>query len=506
MLWDSKYVDELNRAIRKGAVAFTKEEVRDILNAGQRHKADGYDIWAKRMRMRYEGKQTEIVKEALRKRYKETWQDMPVAPINWLAMVAASDAGVYAVSPERYLENKAGEKVTDDVKANELRWLIDAADLDGILPEMEQRTLAVGTCFGVVDWDEQYNEPRVSLLWPSDTVCICDNSGPADIRKALVFGHKTTSPNGVNDEVPWWRFLSRADLDSPWIVHIVSEDGQAFYSQGEAVTQYDGVLPVFVAHAGIPSGSVYLDADTDIANVIDGLNVSRSNDQWISDLQGHDQVYYSGDMLEMKDIAVGPDRWTKIGKDEQLQALSFNPAFAELREGRKLALRELAISRSNNPDAYATEPGPPQSGVARMVQNQQHDRKLQRLAHYFVRMEESLLWPILLDMHDNISGRPQIGDLEVCVNPKAVASYEPQAEKVARLEAGLDRKVLSPAQFAAFAFPDIYPSVANAVAAGLSNVIGQGTVMQAPPAKLSLVPGEKPAQEEKPQPVKPANG
>jgi len=486
MLWDSSLVDNLNSIIAAGHRTFSKKEVQDILNAGQRHKAPGYDVWAKRQRKRYEGDQEQIVREAMAARYPQTFQRMPIIPINWLQMIAASDAGVYNTAPDRYLEDEASEKIEDEKRAAELEWLVDAADLDGILPELEQRTLALGTIFGVVDWDTVADEPRISLHYPSDTVCICDNSAPNDIRKALVFGHKTTSPNGIADPVSWWRIFSRESVESDtWWVHIVSENGDAFYVGGDPATEYAGLLPVFVAHAGIPSGSVYLDADRDIASVVDGLNVSRSNLQYISDLQGHGQPYYSGDSLEMKDITIGPDHWNKIATNERFDVLNFNAEFAEIREGNKLALRELAISRSNNPDAYATEPGPPESGIARQVQNQQHDRKVQRLSHNFVRMEEQLLWPILLDMHDNVSSRPiKFGALTVCVTPKSAVSYEIQTDKMARLEAGLDRKVLSPAQYASAAFPDIYPTVADAVAVGISDKIGQGTQLAAPATKF----------------------
>lgn len=464
----------------RGPEMMTRGDIETILEVGRRHKPPGYDEWASGVRLRYEGKQENIIRDALAKRYPESYRRMAIIGINWLRMFAENDSGSYAKAPARNLIGQNGAVVGDGPQVQRFVDIVKKSCVDDVLADFETKVLAAGTMFGVVDWDALDNAPRITTHWPADTICVCHMSAPADIRRAYIFAHKITSPSGIADESIWWRVFVRSyengadgnPVFSPWSVQIISDGGRVYRDGGEPVVQYDGILPVFVAHSGIPHGSIYLDIDRDITNVCDALNVSKSNEVYILDSQGHTPLYYAGDALEAAQIDWGPDKMVKIGGNEVIQSVTMSPAFADMREGRKLALRELAISRSNNPDAYATEPGPPLSGVSRRVQNIQHQRKLNRLAHGFVRMEETQLWPIVFDMSDGAGASPQLSGLQVQVIPDTEDEYEDQESVGRRIGDALDRRLISPAAAASYMLPDVYPTIADAVAAGLSDEIG----------------------------------
>lgn len=494
MLWDNSEQEKLRAVIAAGSRAFTQEELKALLNLGQKHKPAGFDARASVVRSMYEGKQEQLVRAALKVRYPKTHDRMPVNPINWMGLIVAQDAGVYDVSPERYLEDAKGDRIADDdERAAEFRWLLDEADLEGTCPEIENRALAARTLFGCVDWDQQKDVPRISIYWPEDVIVVCHMSAPDDLDRCVIFAHRMAGPDGVGGGSQWWRIFTRpwAELADgspsfgPWSVHVMSAKGDALYGSDDARARVEGDLPVFVVQVGTPDGCVFVDVDHDLPSNISAANVSRSNRQYVEDMQGHTPVWYSG-TKETNDIPWGPDVVTTVMPGETLNTLSMSPAFADLREGSKLSMRELAASRGNSPDAYTTEPGPPQSGVAKRVQNQAHERRLRRLAHSFKRFEERSLLPRLMAAHDAYSDRlPKFGDAVARMSPPAQPSYEEPESLMRRMGDALDRKLITPAQAASRALPEVYPTVDDAVKAGLSNELRPSAVAAVPGAPVS---------------------
>jgi hypothetical protein len=483
MLWGSE-TEKLRQILEAGARAFTADELAAMREMGARHKPVAYDEWASGLRLRYEGKQANLVREALARRYPKTAKHMPVNPINWLRFFASQDAGVYDEQPERYLVTGDDRLDEEDARHEELRWLTDAADLEGVCPELETRALAALTIFVAIDWDRVADIPKLRPYWPADVVCICHPSAPDDFDRCVVFGHKIAGPAGVSEgEDEWFRVFSRSWTDGPdglptfgkWRVHVMSKNGNSYFGPEDAATEVEGRLPVCILQVGMPDGSVFVDADRDLVDTVDGLNCERSNLQYISDLQGHTPVWYAGTYLESDAIEWGPDTLTKVGPQESLQTLALSPAFEELRESRKLATRELASSRGNSPDAYTVEPGAPLSGISRRVQNLAHERRLKRLSHIFKRFEEQQLLPLLMDAHDLYSARPvKFGaEVEARMTPPSVVTYEEPQAIMQRMGDAADRGWLTEAQAAARSLPEVYPTVDDAVKAGLSNELGE---------------------------------
>ena len=230
---------------------------------------------------------------------------------------------------------------------------------------------------------------------------------------------------------------------------------------------------------GQPSGSVFVDAEHDLDDVVDALNVWRSNEQYTLEMQGHTQLVYAGHTSETTELVVGPDAIAKVGPNETLTPVDLNPKLQDMREARKLALRELAATRQNSPDAYATEPGPPMSGISRAIANEPHNQRLAELRHTFRRFEERQLLPMLQALHNAyapanapaITGMPRM-------TPRRPAQLEDPEAKVRRLQAEVDAGWITPAQAAVDA--GRYPSVDAAVTAGVSNVLrGSGAAAQA---------------------------
>jgi hypothetical protein len=131
----------------------------------------------------------------------------------------------------------------------------------------------------------------------------------------------------------------------------------------------------------------------------------------VINMQAHAQAVYSGTMRETSELVGGPDAVIHVGNGEVLQYLTPSADHAAIQISATRDLQELGVSRGNSPDAYAVEPGAPQSGVSRLIANAPHDQRISEMRPIFIDFEESELLPIVLDVLTHFS-------------PEAPASFE----------------------------------------------------------------------------------
>lgn len=474
MLFQDEETARLRRLLETEARALNRGELRWMLDLAKQWKPFGYDAHIAGLRRRYEGDQVGILEEALADRYPTTHDLMPRAPLNWVRWIASQDAGVYKLPPDRWLVGRDGEPLEDDARHGRFLSLLERARLAVVLPEAERRAMAARSVFVHAVWDQYASRPRVDLYWPDDVQVIPHPSAPTELDRALALLARTAGPGGVGEE--WyqvWRREVEEDEDGlpvafgPWRVEQLSLSGNATHAAHDPL-EYEGTLPWVIYRNGIPAGSPFLDEDRDLPAIVDALNVSRSNELYVTDLQGHDQMYVAGHQTEASELAVGPDVLLRIGAGEQAGVLSFAPKLQDMREGRKLQMRELASSRRNSPDAYVTEPTAAISGVSRAIANIPHEEALEEYVEYARAFEAELL-PLLVEVHDTFSGEERIGfeGLGYHMEPqRRPLPEDPEARQRRSLEA-MREGLITPARAAVEA--GWYRSVDDAVKGGLSD-------------------------------------
>lgn len=480
MLWTSAEQDRLVAIIRAGAQRWTAKELDAVLELGAKRKPVGFDAHSRAVQQRYSGNQSLAVKTALEERYPTKVREMPISPVNWMRLVAASDAGCYRQEPDRWLATAGGKKVTDTDDAAAFAWACDESDLASVMPEAERRALAVHNIVLHVGFeqpvrtDDGEGHPCVPMYWPHDVMAIMHPSRPTSWDALTVLAVRQASPDTVSGRQWWWVWSREYMEDEAGAVvswgqwhHVLVSTGGDQQGASAAPVPYEGErLPFCLLQTAQPEGTWLVDDDRDIVHVVDELNVSRSNEQYVMDLQGHTQHVYQG-TLESSLLAIGPDRVANVLPGESLTTIDYNAKFADMREGRKLSLRELAVSRRQSPDAYATEPGPPLSGVSRKISNAPHEARLDELRHVFVDFEEGELLPTIIDVVNTFSSRSIDPSLSPRMTPRRAPDFEEPEARQRRAQEALDAGWISPARAAVEA--GWYSSVDEAVEAGLAD-------------------------------------
>jgi hypothetical protein len=494
--------------IALGAKQATAKELQVVLAAGQAAKPANYDADIKGLSQRYRGDQFDIVQRKIRERYPRAGP-MPVSPINWLAFFARSDAGVYVVDAERFLEKVAAT----ERKAEAFKRACEDIGMLQLMPELERRVLTGVKAMVVhLGWqkvsDDDVGVPVGHMYWPSDVVVICHPSAPADDRAITVLGLRQTPTSAAQDCDTWW-IWSRTCVENDdgsvkswgrWQHVRITTDGK----HTSLPVEYPGeLLPVAILRIEQADGGFWPAPERDTITQVDELNLSRSNEQHTVDLQGHGQGVYSGTENEAADLPIGPDRWVRIGPSETLTTVDFNPKLEAMLASRQQSQREIAASRSNNPDAYATTPTVAISGVSRAIANLPHDRRIRELRPIFKRFEETRLLPILIEVLNLFapdSYAPRMGVVQPRVVFGVAPDFEELDQKQRRLEMDLKIGVISQARYAVLM--GHYDNIRAAVDAGLSDKL---TPTATPTPSTAGAPTTPVVDPPKPEPAKPAD-
>ncbi len=458
----------------------TAKGVASILEWGRRSKPPGYDTVVSGIAQRYRGDQKDIVKQALTKRYEKTAEDMPINPLNWLAFFARSDAGVYVGDADRWLERRGKRLSPRDARVKTFSALAEQASLQTVLPEVERRALAAAKALAVeVSWakveDADPGVPTLTMFWTCDAFVITHPSMPADDRAIIACGlRRTPSTAPVGEHV--WTIHSRGYTEKggrptswgQWREITVRTDGKVIHSTRE----YPGrLLPVVFLRLEQPDGGFWPSPEADVTCQVDELNVSRSNEQHIVDMQAHTWGVYKGTEHTAANLVLSPGRFARIGPNESIHVVDPNPKIEEMLASRQQATQEIAMSRSNNPDAYSTTKSTATSGISRAVANIPHDKRIRELRPVLRRFEEQRLLPLLLEQADLFGPADWPLLLTDDVLPRVEFApppdYEELDQKQRRLEIDLKLGVISMARYAVLM--GHYPNLEAATKAGLSD-------------------------------------
>jgi hypothetical protein len=454
MLPDMTHQERVIDDIKDNAGVMSPERLTDLLAQGRRQRPLGFDETSRAIALRYEGDQVKILKDALMKAYPRTWQRMPIDPVGWLRFFARQDSGVYTQAASRNV--MVGDIVDEEATAALARHA-DSAGIDDVMLEVERRcktgmkSAAVMLGWRKITTDDP-GELVAHVYYPHDVVTISHPSAPDDPRALVAVAvRQARLDTGVKSDL-WWVW-SREPVEGddgtlisfgPWSHRRVSEDGK----MATPAMVYDGErLPIVICRTAPGAGGVWPEPDRDVVVNVDSLNVARSNRQHVINMQAHSQLVVNSKTKEEADIVVGPD--VPLIFQEEGAAAQYLVSGADheaIKASASRDLEELGVSRGNNPDAYAVEPGEAQSGVSRMIANAPHDQLVAESRPAFKRFEESHLWPTIIDVVNAFDPAYTFpGDARVDVEFAKGKTYEDDAAKTERILLLLDRGLIDEA-------------------------------------------------------------
>lgn len=433
--------DALIEKIQHDSGLLTINEFRAALEYAKQQRPIDFDTNIKGIKKRYRGSQSGLLKEALKKRYPKTADNMPIDPVNWLRFFAQQDSGVYTEGATRTLELDGEQLADDDERAKYFADLVERLNLDGCMVDVERR-INTGAKSAVLVIGARQNVEKTSAkvvihkYWPSDVFTITHDSAPDDIDSLWFVAIRQSSSSGDMYWV-WQRQIfedesGQIEAMSNWSHRRISIDGKTMTDP----VQYEGTrLPI--AFMRIENDNEFWpDVDSDVVANVDELNIGRSNRKHIVDMQAHAQWIYAGTMIDTSTLVTGPDVVAKIGAGEQLTTQKAEADFNALHESVKRDLSELGVSHGNSADAYSTEPSTVESGISRQIANAPHDKRIKEVTPDFKQFEEEQLIPIILETIELYDPNAPIGmnllSAEVKFNPHKV--FESDAEKTTRVE------------------------------------------------------------------------
>lgn len=514
MLYPDNTQQKLMQAIVSlGARSAAAAELNAVLEAGRAAKPAGYDDTVKGMALRFAGDQVAIISAKLAERYPNS-SPMPVNPVNLLAHFARSDAGVYIADADRVvvdggkvlpaqdvLDDKGNVKEPGDEGAAGFAAVLEDIGMLQLMPQAERRVLT-GAKAAVVEicWrkisDDDDGVATGHIYWTNDVIAICHPTAPMDDRAIMVFGVRqtpTSSPAGLDS---WWVW-SREPTENAdgtvakwgkWGHCRISTDGKHQSLRQE----YPGeLLPFAILRIEQGDGSFWPTPEKDVLAQVDELNVSRANEQHTVNLQGHSQVIVFGTLGEADELKTGPDVFVRAGPGERAEVLNFNPKLKEMLESRSEATREIALSRANNPDTYATTKSAQVSGLSRAIANLPHDQRIRELRPIFRAFEEKRLLPIIREAIDLFAPAshparklPKTAVARVVFG--ASPDYEELDARQRRLKEDRDDGIITDARYAVLM--GHFDNIPAAVAAGLSNTLK----VTKPASPFGAAPGAPP--------------
>lgn len=467
------YRGESDAAIEKLAAGgpASKQIFDALVRDADRMKPDGYDAHQIRVRHYYEGKAgaDPYLGKALQARFPATYTKLPRVSLNVTKQIASIDAASYDHPVKRSIKVNGEEIEQDDPRAVAFADLCRSAGLHKHLPELDRRVQAARTMFVRVGWDALKKRPRVDLFWPHDVRVICHAKGPDDLTYATCLIARVAGPVASADSDPGDTHYE------VWTRPVVAEDertGEVTFGawrrdkvngRGEAVEEFvptdeEGKpiasgrqqdldrLPWCVLRNGIPSGCVFVDEDRDLVETQDVVNVGWSNIFYTLDMEAHSEAVYAGNR-EISTMVGGPGVMHKIDTGETLTTLDFNPKIADMLATQDKFTKTLLLSRRCSPDAAATEPGVPLSGVSRRIANEPQDKARRERQNDAREFEEEQLLPLMVAISD-LYGETSIGGEDVSYHAQFSdpPDFEEPEAKERRIMALVDDGYISKAE------------------------------------------------------------
>lgn len=463
-----------NRSAR--AMSWAEVEIKDLIALDAKLRPPGHAQDSRAFAQRYLGNQSMLIRAALNVRFSLSADLMPVAPLPYIKQWARADSGCYQRPADRYLvDKKTREPTKNAVLKSDFSRRMELSRISEVAPEAERRArtgiksavVHVGYLPPIGDDD---GRALMRHYFVHDVVIVCHPGYPGEEEAIIFAALRQTSPSG-----DYWLCYKRDFVEAA--DHTVTEWGvwhEARWSGGDAGvgpwTEYAGkVLPIAVLRIEPPDGGFWPAAASDVIAQSDTLNTSRSNLDFVTDLQAHSNLLIADDTFDEKKVNIAPDGVIKLRTRGTGQWITPDPDFEAMRANIDERQRAVGAANGNDPNTYSAAERPAESGIARLVQKFPQELTLQESREAVRRFDERLA-RIVIDVVDAYEADAPLYGTEVRPRTDLAPSvtFEDPGQKQGRALINLQEGAISPAEYAVEV--GLAPSVAAAAEAGYSDI------------------------------------
>lgn len=436
------------RLIQQRAAANEIEILNGIKQEAAKWRPEGHRALSVKRRHYYEGKQLGYLREVLSKNHPIRGAEMVATVLNYVRLIADQDSDAF--------RGEVTFEVADvDEQPDDFVDLVRSTRLVRVLKECERRLMIARSMFLRSMYNPVLGRVVVDQFWPSDIDIVPHPGAPTSIEGALAICARVSGGAGSGKKC--YEVWTREDVGQPFQVSRIDEDGNEtlILESGDGRTWPGETHPFCAWHVSDPEGTPYVDDDHDLLDMQDTINAEWTLLGEMIRFQAASALVYSG--TDDGIAPIGSGLVTRVSPGESISVLDFNAKLDQVRETIKTQTRALAVTRRQNPDAYAEEPGPPLSGVSRRIQNQpQEEAREERLDHAKEMVEENLL-PKLVMVSNLFTGTNIQADRYV-FTPSSDEDFEDPDIRQRRILEQLSEKLISKPRAAVDLRPDLYES------------------------------------------------
>lgn len=402
MLWQSTsdgmaaQVAMIGRVHRMG-------NLKALLADAAKWKPAGYNSDVAKRRDYYNGHQLPHTRNALQRRYPNTYEKMYPYTAPVFRHLVEQMASMYRAAPRREWLG---------VGADTWAGIYADASVDAKLWRAEQVSAAARLAFIRVYMDDIDERIEIDTFWPDMVEVICDPDRPTKLDAASALIARIASSDGLETGPGTvQRFEVWLRVSDGWTRQVVTSSGD------ETAAEYYPRLPwVAIPFDGF-TGDLFPSPPSDEIAVNEAIDSLYTHLLYTVQMQSHTQLWYAGPRPEHK-LVGGPGTIWDAGESGQFGSIGYTPQIDAVNRVADDIVTRLLTLRGVSPVGATADPAYMAAVAVKVLNQPMHERRESRV-HVWRDIEERRLWPIIgeligADMGDSLRWYP--GELQMSLD------------------------------------------------------------------------------------------
>lgn len=400
-------------------------ELQRVLDLAGQYRPMRWVADMEQTRLQYEGHVLSQLEVAAKRRYPMTAHKMPIAPLEWVSLVAFKGSTIYDTPTTRQPLGPDGEELPKESQAAlDFAQMIKEAKLDVRMAEADRvRYLAKSVVLYAYSdsigamVSKKPPKTSVAVVWAPDLFVIPNPAAPSNLQAAVRVLWRTGDATGQGEQsfMDWRRDVvtdtsGRIIGYGRWqadMVVIRRQVAGVFNQVTESITVTPvwapyplERLPFFVAHKGEPSGCPFMTPGGAVKDVANAINTSLMSEMLTVDMTAAPLLVRTSNQPQPSSIGIGPGLMTTLPSGDTLTSVTQTSDLAGIRASNAAMLENLALTERQRVGSFTGDNGV-ESGIALKVKSLPSEKARREDKNQMRPFEEEELLPGLVEIHDH---------------------------------------------------------------------------------------------------------